>query len=218
MISILAIFESFWNITIIICLIIVIVIYFIEIQEMKVDEDSPHQKYSNNNIVKLQQSNDKFFNSLRYLGFDGIEKSLLMIHRNFKKMLVAKYNLKIDISADIVYNNKLFLNYISNPELKEFMLEPKRWFGPYYKLVSDFQKSSEIRDLQISEKIFPIFLNLENKILSEIDRTIRFEKIAIDPRYEEFLKFNASKSKRMIFYLSIVVNLIIIVIFPFKQR
>lgn len=213
--SILAIFEYYWYLIIILAMLIILIIFYFETREIEVSSFIPNKKYTNRFQLNLLRSNKDFFERLVSIESYSIKDSFNLIQENFKRMLVIKNKLEFEIKSN-KSNNLLFVDYISNPELRTFMVDPETWYQPFLDTFRYFFSGSTIIKNHVEAKvIFPLFLKLEDMIHREINNESITKKIKLNEDFERYLINKAKRAKRIIIYRGLLIDVIICFILYF---
>ena len=217
--SIFLTFSTFWNLAIIICSFILLMVIYFEMKDADTSNEKLNKRYSYHYIEDWKRMNNEYFKELANLDLLRVRKCLTVIHKDFKKMLEIKYNLIFENNNSSNSKNSQYLSYISNQELREFMLDPNIWFKEYYLDVKRlFDSPSDLNGLIVSKQLFPQILNLETLIIKELNLNLNFKKENIELNYEQYLIQKAYRSKRLKAVILSLINLIIsVLLIIFKE-
>ena len=194
MISILEIFTFYWNAVIILCVIVLLAVFYFELKGMKTTKESSESKYENKFIENWMRMNSDFYNQLGILEEVGLKNLIIIIQNDFKKMLDIKYKINVDVNNEFkneIYSKidkKVYIEHITNPELKSFMDNPLTWFKPHFmKIRGSLNSENDFKSIRGSQDLFPVFIRLENMIIAEINDNLLFKHSRIESTYESFL-------------------------------
>lgn len=188
-----------------ICGISIVILLYFEIRGMETTNEVTYNKYYYNFMKNWSERNKNYFSLLKTLDRMGLKKALFVIHEDFKNMLDSKY--EIDPET-INTNSSIYMEHISNPVLKIFFDDPILWFEPYLmKFKKTISLDNNISGFKTSHNLYPIFINLEQMIMQEIDDDLKFKTPTIDEQYEEYLK-----NKGLKFNQNLVISMFIVLI------
>ena len=211
--SLLLTFSAFWNLAIITCSFILLMVLYFEMKDTVTSKEKFNKRYSYNYIENWKRMNNEYFKELNNLNLLRVRKCLTVIHKDFKKMLEIKYNLIFEKKVTSNSDNSQYLSYISNQELKKFILDPNIWFNQYYlDLKSLFDNPSYSNGIIVSKRLFPQILDLEKMIIKELDFNLNFKKETIDLNYEQYLILKSYRFKRSLAFILSLINIMISVL------
>lgn len=204
--------ASFWNLTIIIIFLFIMLIFILDVNYMKffqhiLTSPEPNVDVESESEIWIRRNKD-YYQKLHKIGPDGFKKALLLIQSDFKNLLENKFSLPKS-KFDRFAKGALYLEYISDPELKEFMKDPLKWFEPYYSPVVNYFVNNNIRkQVKGSQRLYPTFLDLEQKIIKEINGDMNFKNVKINKDYEDLLLNRGLRTKKIIFRFLVVLDII----------
>ena len=195
--------ASYWNSIVIISILVIIVIFIVELDGLRKTPVVTREKFikNNPNTEMWIRKNKDFNKKLNYVDSENFKRSLFVIHEDFKSLLENKFSLA-STKKRIKGNNLFYIKYIADPDLKEFMKDPLLWFQPYFNVVvNNFVGNKRISRYRGSRVLFPVFLDLERKIIAEINDDLQFRYVNIDKAYENNLVHQILRSKKYITWL-----------------
>lgn len=207
--SIFPLLSQYWNVTMVLCSFIILLVLYRQIRDMEISHEESNKKHTYEFLENWARMNNEYYNELTTLEKYGAKESIETIHTDFKRMLEIKYNLTMASTFELKSNNEHYLSYISDPELKKFILDPFEWFKPYYfKAIKFFTDSSYSNGLHGSQILFPPVRNLENRIINEIDPNLHFRFDSIHKDYEKLLYSKNKKTKQI---RAIILSIIVLI-------